>query len=156
MHSRRRQSDPPVHFNSVKTTTYMADKTTVRLLFAIAAAFQMHIANVHIKAAYLHEQFDHSGSEKLYFFTAGVIKLRIYTYVSTHDSTGHTRTHTRRADWTKTFTAHQEQGTHTSVQYSDCSKSTDSNNRRPTCACSTDERKATPSSSPSEWTTSPS
>ena len=57
---------PHVHFNPDKTTTYMTDKTKVRLLFDSASASRMLIADIEIKAAYLHEQFDHSGCETLY------------------------------------------------------------------------------------------
>lgn len=57
---------PKVYFDPEKTTTYMAEKTTVRLLFAMAATFNMHIAHIDIKAAYLHEAFDYSGSEAVY------------------------------------------------------------------------------------------
>ena len=53
---------PRVHFDPGKTTTYMADKTTVRLLFALAATFNMHNEHIDIKATYLHEKADHSGS----------------------------------------------------------------------------------------------
>lgn len=54
---------PYVHFNPAKTTTYVADKTTARLLFALAASFNMHIKHIDINAAYLHEKFDHPGSK---------------------------------------------------------------------------------------------
>ena len=54
---------PHRHFDPEKTTTYMADKTTVGILFALAASFSMHIAHMEITAAYLYENFDQSGCE---------------------------------------------------------------------------------------------
>ena len=57
---------PHVHFDLEKTTTYMADKTTVRLLFAIAAACRLYIEHIDIKAAYLHEKFAHNGKDTVY------------------------------------------------------------------------------------------
>lgn len=50
---------PHVQFDPEKPTAYRADKTTVRRLFAFAATFKMHIEQIDIKAAYLHENFDH-------------------------------------------------------------------------------------------------
>ena len=44
----------------------MADKTTVRILFALAATFNIHIENIDIKAAYLHEKVVQSGSSAVY------------------------------------------------------------------------------------------
>lgn len=55
---------PNFHFDSENPTTYIADKTTVRLLFAVATAFDIHIAHIDTKEAYLHEIFDHSSNEQ--------------------------------------------------------------------------------------------
>lgn len=44
----------------------MADKTTVRLLFVISAAFDINIAHIDIKEACRHETSDHSGIEQAY------------------------------------------------------------------------------------------
>ena len=57
---------PHIHFDPEKTTTYTADKTTVRILFELAASFNMDMAHINIKAACLHENFDHSGREPVY------------------------------------------------------------------------------------------
>ena len=57
---------PNVHFDPEHTTMYMADRTTVRLLFAIAASQKLHIEHIDIEAAYLHEPFAHNGRETVY------------------------------------------------------------------------------------------
>ena len=43
------------HYDPSKTTTYMADKTTVRALFAIAETYRMHIEHNEIKSTYVHD-----------------------------------------------------------------------------------------------------
>ena len=57
---------PHKHYDPSKTTRYMADETTVRTLFGIAATHRMHIKHINIKSAYLHEKFAHNGSETVY------------------------------------------------------------------------------------------
>ena len=50
---------PTVHYDPDKTTTYMADRTTIRALFAIAASMNMYVEHFDITGAYLHEQYQH-------------------------------------------------------------------------------------------------
>ena len=55
-----------IHYDPDSTTTYTADKTTVRLLLAIAATFEMQLDHLDITAAYLHGKFAQTGTEKVY------------------------------------------------------------------------------------------
>ena len=55
-----------VHYDPDSTTTYTADKATVRLLLAIAATFELQLDHLDITAAYLHEKFAQTGTEKVY------------------------------------------------------------------------------------------
>ena len=48
-----------VHYDPEKTATYMADRTTVRTLFALAASRNMTIEHFNITGAYLHEAYQH-------------------------------------------------------------------------------------------------
>ena len=57
---------PNIHYDPERTTTYMTDKSSVRLLFAIAAAHNLLIEHIDIEAANLHEDFDHSGEKPFY------------------------------------------------------------------------------------------
>lgn len=56
---------PCLHYDPENTTKYMADKTTVRLLFA-TASHRLHIEHIEIEAAYLHDKFAHNGRKPLY------------------------------------------------------------------------------------------
>ena len=51
---------PHFHYDPDKTTSYMDDKTAVRLLFAIAATYKLPLEHLDIEGAYLHERFKHS------------------------------------------------------------------------------------------------
>jgi len=42
-------------------TTFMADKTTVHLIIALAAAHCLHMEHLDISGAYLHEKFEHDA-----------------------------------------------------------------------------------------------
>ena len=50
---------PGIHFNPQHTTTYTADRSTQRLLFALHANNKMPIEHFDIKSAYLHEKFQY-------------------------------------------------------------------------------------------------
>ena len=50
---------PNIHYDPDKTATYMADRTTIRTLFALAASRQMVIEHFDISGAYLHEAYKH-------------------------------------------------------------------------------------------------
>ena len=60
------QMQANIHYDPDSTTTYTADKATVRLLLAIAATFEMHLDHLDITAPYLHEKFAQTGTEKVY------------------------------------------------------------------------------------------
>ena len=51
---------PHIHYDPEKTATYMADRTTVRTMFAIAASMNMKIEHFDITGAYLHEEYKHT------------------------------------------------------------------------------------------------
>ena len=51
---------PGVHYDPDQTTTYMAEKTSVRLLLALCAAKNWVIEHFDITSAYLHERYTHS------------------------------------------------------------------------------------------------
>ena len=57
---------PHVHYHPDRTTTYMADKSSVCLLFAIAAFQNPHIELIDIEAAYLHVKVYHIGLQPVY------------------------------------------------------------------------------------------
>lgn len=42
---------PHIHFDPNKTTTYMADKSSVRLLFALVAFYKLNLEHIDIEAA---------------------------------------------------------------------------------------------------------
>ena len=50
---------PHTHYDPEKTATYMADRTTIRTIFAIAASRNMEIEHFDISGAYLHEAYKH-------------------------------------------------------------------------------------------------
>ena len=52
---------PNVHYDPKKTATYMADHTTIRTLFALAASRNMAIEHFDITGAYLHEKCRHKN-----------------------------------------------------------------------------------------------
>lgn len=49
------------HYDSEKTASYMAGRTTIRTLFVIAASINMHVANFDITGAFLHEKYQHDN-----------------------------------------------------------------------------------------------
>lgn len=49
-----------VHFDSNKTVTHMADRTTILSLHAIAASTDMHVEHFDITGAYLQEKYQHT------------------------------------------------------------------------------------------------
>ena len=51
---------PHIHYDPDTTATYMADRTTVRTMFAIAASMNMKIEHFDITGAYLHEEYKHT------------------------------------------------------------------------------------------------
>lgn len=55
----RRYDAPHTHYDQDETATFMADKTTIRLLFALAAANGLHMEHLDITWAYLHEKYEH-------------------------------------------------------------------------------------------------
>ena len=57
---------PHVRYNPIRTTTYMVEKFSMRLLFAIPASHKLHIEHIDIEAAYLHEKIDHSVQQPVY------------------------------------------------------------------------------------------
>ena len=67
---------PHVHLNPERTTTYMADKSSVGLLFAITAAHNLHLKQIDIEAAYLHEDFDHIGKSLSLYASTPVLTAR--------------------------------------------------------------------------------
>ena len=52
---------PNVHYDPEKTATYMADRATIRTLFALAASRNMAIEYFDITGAYLHEKYQHKN-----------------------------------------------------------------------------------------------
>ena len=48
---------PRKHYDTDQVTTHMADKTTVRLVLAIAASRNWSLEHMDISSAYLHERF---------------------------------------------------------------------------------------------------
>ena len=56
---RGNRMSPHVHYDPDKTVTYMADRTTIRTLFALAASMNMAIEYFDITGAYLHEKYQH-------------------------------------------------------------------------------------------------
>ena len=51
---------PHKHYDPEKTATYMADRSTIRTMFAIAASYNMQIEHFDITGAYLHETYQHN------------------------------------------------------------------------------------------------
>ena len=51
---------PGIHYNPLHTYTHMAERTTIRLLFDLTAAYNLHIEAFDIKSAYIHELYDPS------------------------------------------------------------------------------------------------
>ena len=115
---------PHVHFNPEKTVTYMADKTTVRLLFAMAASFNMFIEHIDIRQR---------------TYTKSLITQEANQCLSDNisDLTAHTNMNTELVNCTKTYTAHPVQDTPTSGPSSNYSANTNLRNQKPTCASST-------------------
>ena len=52
-----------IHYDPEKTATYMADRTTVRTIFATAASMNMEIEHFDITGAYLHEEYKHTKKQ---------------------------------------------------------------------------------------------
>ena len=52
---------PHEHYDPEKIATYMADRTTIRTLFAIAASMNMRIEHFDITGAHLHEKYKHAN-----------------------------------------------------------------------------------------------
>lgn len=50
---------PHVHFDPTRVATFMAEKTIVLFLFALAAQRNLHLEHFHITCAYLHERYNH-------------------------------------------------------------------------------------------------
>lgn len=48
------------HYNPQHTASYMADKTTVRLLFSLTSALNLSIDHFEITSAYIHEPYQHT------------------------------------------------------------------------------------------------
>lgn len=49
---------PNVHFNPSDTAAYMADRSTIRLILALAACENKYLDHIDIDSAYLHEPYD--------------------------------------------------------------------------------------------------
>lgn len=47
---------PYIHFNPKQTASYIADKTTIRLLLSLKAALNFQVDHFDISSAYLHEK----------------------------------------------------------------------------------------------------
>ncbi len=45
----------PIHFDPDKTSVYMADKASLRILFSLAAANKLLLEHVDLKSAFLHK-----------------------------------------------------------------------------------------------------
>ena len=52
---------PHEHYDPEKIATFMANRTTIRTLFAIAASMNMRIEHFDITGAYLHEKYKHAN-----------------------------------------------------------------------------------------------
>ena len=78
-----------IHFDPEKTTTYIADKTTVRILFALAASFNVHTANTYTSKQPI--SMKHSATQD----------ANQYTYANTRVSTGHSNINTMWESSTK-------------------------------------------------------
>ena len=72
---------PNVNDDPEKTATYMADRATIRILFALSASRNMTIEHFDITGAYLHEKYQHKN------------KVFIWQPQRFHGSYKHTATH---------------------------------------------------------------
>ena len=52
---------PHEHYYPEKIATYVAERTTIRTLFAIATSMNMHIEHFDITGAYMHEKYQHAN-----------------------------------------------------------------------------------------------
>lgn len=50
---------PHLHYDPAQVATYMAEKASVRMIFALAAAQSLHLEHFDITAAYLYEQYQY-------------------------------------------------------------------------------------------------
>ena len=57
---------PNLHFDPEKVATFMADKSSIRLLLALAARDDLLIEHFDIKCAYLHELYQHRNPAYVY------------------------------------------------------------------------------------------
>ena len=86
-----------IHYDPEKTATYMADRTTVRIIFAKAASMNMEIEHFDITGANLHEEYKHTKK---------------YPYGSHRDSTDSTSTKPHTANSREMCTGRQLQHTY--------------------------------------------
>lgn len=105
---------PDIHYDPDETSTYIADKSTVRLLFSLATAGSIHMEQMDLTGAYLHERYEHPrlvyiwqlqrfGRTYKHAARAGQLIGNIYgKHLATHTYTTKFHEHLRNQDSSRT------------------------------------------------------